>query len=191
MLRAAILGVFALADCTPTEQLAANALPSIQDRSSLRITLFRTGCYGTCPMYGVEIDGSGTAVYCGQHFVKDVGQRTRQVADADLARLVEQFHAATFMTLNDEYAASVTDNPTYIVSISYDGKSKVVRDYVGESAGMPASVTALEDAIDAIAGTAEWIGDRDNTSLEHLGSIPDCARELGVEPPEPMPPPPL
>jgi hypothetical protein len=183
------LSVVALASCGPrTTSTTKDALPGIKDRSSLRILLVRTVCYGDCPFYGVEIRGDGTATYCGIGSVSEVGERTRQVTDAELSGLLEQFQAANFFALKDEYAAAITDNPEYRVAIAYDGKQKAVIDYVGEQAGMPASVTALEDAIDRVAGTSEWVGE---DARRYAKEWPACADRFGFEPPEPMPPAPL
>jgi len=180
MLRRGAIVVFGamLASCAAAGTAPANdELPRIKDRSTLRIELVRTVCYGTCPMYGVEILGDGTVTYCGIHFVDQVGERSRRVVDADLSELVAQFHAADFLTLNDEYAATATDGPTYAVTIAYDDKSKSVIDYFGEEAGMPISVTALEDAIDRIAGTSEWIG---QGAFGYASEWPACAERFGV-----------
>ncbi len=182
----AVALIMALVACA---QPAPSDDPSgIKDMSSLRITLVRSACFGTCPMYGVEIRGDGTATYCGLHFVKEVGARTRQVDNAGISSLVEQFHAADFFALNDEYVAEVTDNPTYEIAIAYDGKSKSVMDYIGEQAGMPTSVTALEEAIDRVAQTEEWIG---KGEVSRANQWPACAAHFGFEKLEPMPPPPL
>lgn len=72
-------------------------------------------------------------------------------------KLVAQFEQTRFFSLRDEYRADVTDNPTYVVAIDTGNGQKSVVDYVGEEAGMPESVTALQDAIDAAAGTERWI----------------------------------
>ena len=182
MLRAALPLICTLSACSPQPDAASvtSELPGIKDRNTLRITLVRTACYGTCPMYGVEIRGDGTATYCGGHFVNEVGERTRQVADAELSGLVQQFHEANFFALMDEYAATITDNPTYEVAIAYDGMEISVVDYVGERAGMPASVTALEDAVDRVAITTEWIGEG---ALGYAAEWPDCAARFGFEAP--------
>lgn len=171
----------ALASCAPDNTVATSgALPGIKDRNTLRIELVRTACYGACPMYGVEIRGDGTVTYCGLHFVSQVGERSRKVADAEVSGLVAQFQSANFLTLNDEYAAGATDGPTYAVTIAYDDISKSVIDYRGEEAGMPVSVTALEDAIDRIAGTSEWIG---QGTLDYASEWPACAKRFGFPAP--------
>ena len=128
------------------------------DLDDLTIELVRTRCYGTCPVYAVEIKGDGTATYCGVGFVKEAGERSRKIELSKIIQLVDAFEAANFYALDDEYAATVTDNPTTVLSIVHKGRNKSVVDYVGEQAGMPKVVTELQDAVDEIAGAAEWIG---------------------------------
>jgi hypothetical protein len=71
--------------------------------------------------------------------------------------LVQQFQDARFFDLKNEYRYGATDAPTYVISIDTGRGSKRIIDYIGRQAGMPASVTALEDAIDKTAGTRRWI----------------------------------
>jgi hypothetical protein len=168
VLRAAILSVFALASCSPqaatppaaqSEDVREASFPAIKDISSLKIRLTRTSCFGVCPWYGVEIRGDGSVTYCGARWVKEVGERTRAIPETEVLALLDKFRAANFFKLEDQYAASITDNPTYIVQLSYDGQSKLVIDYVGREAGMPVSVTELETAIDETAQVGEWVGE--------------------------------
>lgn len=135
----------------------AAAFPDIKDWTSLRITLSRSLCYGTCPSYSVQISGDGKVVYHGQDCVAETGERTRQIARADVGRLVQRFRDAGYFTLRDHYASDITDHPTYATSIGFDGKSKSVGDYAGGAAGMPQAVSDLEDAIDKTAGTEPWV----------------------------------
>lgn len=59
--------------------------------------------------------------------------------------------------MDPAYRASVTDCPTYVLSVAIDGRKKEVEDYVGSWEGMPEVVTELENEVDAFAGTARWI----------------------------------
>lgn len=124
------------------------------------ITLRRTACFGRCPIYSVEIRGDGLVTYRGERFVAVTGLRTRRVSPAAVRRLVNQFRAANFFALRDEYRARVTDLPSRIVTLRIGDRSKQVVDYAGEQAGMPHAVTELEAAIDRLAGTAAWVGSR-------------------------------
>jgi hypothetical protein len=65
------------------------------------------------------------------------------------------FRKVDYFSLAAGYASGVTDMPTYVTSISFDGVSKSVLDYVGREAGMPPGVSDVEVAI---AGYWEPIG---------------------------------
>ena len=62
--------------------------------------------------------------------------------------------------MDSEYKALVTDYPTHILSISIDGQTKKVVDYLGVRIGMPAVIAELEDEVDAIAGTRRWLSNK-------------------------------
>jgi hypothetical protein len=132
--------------------------PEIHDWNSLRITLSRSGCYGICSAYEIEIYGDGTVLYVGRADVENRGKQKAQISQASLLKLVEAFRKADYFSLSAGYISGVTDNPTYVSSISFDGHSKSVLDYVGRDAGMPQAVSDVEGAIDQLSGVSKWIG---------------------------------
>ena len=71
-------------------------------------------------------------------------------------KLVGTFRNADYFSLASGYISGVTDSPTYVSSISFDGLSKSVVDYVGRDAGMPPSVSDVEAAIDRLSGAFNW-----------------------------------
>jgi hypothetical protein len=124
------------------------------------IKLERTGCYGTCPSYTVRVSTDGIT-FDGRGFVAASGTH-RDTTDADEVRkLAERFVAADFYSMDAVYRAGVTDNPTYVLSITIDGKAKEVEDYVGSWEGMPAVITELEDEVDTFGRTEKWIEGRE------------------------------
>lgn len=131
--------------------------PPIKDLHSLTITLARGPCFGPCPIYSVEIRGDGTVTYTGERFVLLDGRHVTKIGEDKIRALFEAFRKADFFRLYDSYVAHITDNPATLVTLAYDGHKKSVLDYVGRSVGMPPEVTALQDRIDDIAGTATWI----------------------------------
>jgi Domain of unknown function (DUF6438) len=131
--------------------------PKIHDWNSLRITLSRSGCYGLCPTYSIEIHGDGEVLYVGQAFVGTTGKQKGQISHASLLKLVEAFRNADYFSLASGYASGVTDNPTIVTSISFDGLYKSVLNYVGRDAGMPANVSDVEAAIDRLSRASKWI----------------------------------
>ena len=139
----------------------------------VEIMLERSGCFGSCPAYQVTIRGDGRVRFSseqdGFERAQDVhrtfmgnsllwpGVHETRIDPGAVADLVARFRAAHFMGLRDEYRAQITDNPAYVLTLRVGGVTKRVTDYVGERVGMPASVTALEKAVDALAGTARWV----------------------------------
>jgi len=145
-------------DLVPPERLPSTHVlaPALRPNSKISITLRRSGCFGSCPSYsvtvdkdGIEFQGGGNVVAAGRH---------RDVVDhRQLRELADRFLAADFYSMNAEYVAGVTDNPTYELSITIDNRTKKVVDYVGSWVGMPSIITELEDAVDEFTGTQRWI----------------------------------
>jgi hypothetical protein len=160
---ATVFGAFLHFAHNPTPQVGQPsnvhvAFPEIHDWNSLRITLSRSGCYGRCPTYEIEIRGDGTVLYDGKENVATKGRHTARITHASLVKLVEVFRKADYFSLANSYVSGVTDNPTYVSSISFDGVSKSVLDYVGRDVGMPPSVSDVEGAIDHLSGAYKWVG---------------------------------
>jgi len=145
-----------LSACVSSDNFANKQNDEVAD---LKIKLERSVCYGFCPSYIVEISGDGNVSYCGMAFVEQTGLRTRQINPNKVRSLYDQILAANFFSLQDSYTALITDNPTYIVSVSVDGRTKTVADYVGHKVGMPESVTGIQKSIDDLAGVSDWVGE--------------------------------
>lgn len=142
----------------PPEQKPAKHVPfpRVKDWNSVRISLSRTGCFGTCPSYAIEISGDGSVAYTGGSFVTFTGKHRGFIAPQSVITLVKDFEKADFYSLADKYASSVTDNPTQTLSISIDGARKQVVDYVGLQSGMPLAVSSLEAEVDRVSRSERW-----------------------------------
>jgi hypothetical protein len=132
--------------------------PQIKDWSSLRIRLERTACYGWCPVYSVEITGDGSVSWYGMRFVVAKGSRSSQIPQEKVRALYDAFVKADFFWTFDEYQAPITDLPTQVLTISFDGREKRIVDYAGGHVGMPKAIDDLEETVDVLAGAKEWIG---------------------------------
>ena len=74
--------------------------------------LRRTGCYGSCPSYSMDIYGDGHAVYKGSEFVDVVGEHTFSVPSERVAKLVAMVRTDNLWSLRKEYGpASPTIRP--------------------------------------------------------------------------------
>lgn len=138
--------------------------PAVKDWNSVLITLVRTPCFGQCPYYSLAIHGDGTVEYEGKAFVAVAGKHKAKVSPAVVKQLVLSFKRADYFWMLDEYSAPITDAPSAQTSISFDGHSKMVLDYVGEEVGMPTAVRDLENEIDRATDTARWLTGNNETA---------------------------
>jgi ankyrin repeat protein len=145
-------------DLVPPERLPKIhvAAPLLRPNSKVSIALSRSGCFGTCPSYKVTLSADGI-VFEGRGYVVAPGMHTAAVDAKGVSRLAKKFIAADFYSMEPRYVASVTDNATHVISISIDGQSKEVRDYVGLWVGMPAIIKELEGEVDDLAGVQRWV----------------------------------
>jgi hypothetical protein len=135
----------------------------------LLITLERTACYGFCPAYKLTISADGKVTFEGTRFVKEEGAtKTSNLSPEQLKQLTAEFEGARFFSFEDKYVNDprvcehvVTDNPSAITSIRMSGKSKTVNHYYGcTGPKVPKELTQLENKIDEIVNTAQWLPDK-------------------------------
>jgi acetamidase/formamidase len=136
-----------------------------QNRGDDAITLERTACFGTCPIYKLTIASDGTVTFDGRRFTKTIGVAKGQISAQDFRRLVAEFQRIDYFSLPDNYAPGtpvcpqmITDMPSADTSLRLNGKAKSVSHYHGcGNSGALAKLTALENKIDEVAGTEKWI----------------------------------
>jgi hypothetical protein len=137
------------------------------------IRLRRTSCLGSCPIYTVTIDARGMVIYEGEEFVRATGRHTAQIAPSIVAKLLASAERIRFFDLRDAYReiehpdgtrSGPTDLPTTVTTLTVNGRTKRVDDYVGA----PDALVEFEREIDDAAGTRRWIF-LDNETLDGLG----------------------
>ena len=118
----------------------------------LLLSLERTPCFGACPVYTVEVRTDGTTAFKGARHVKVTEPVEVKLEPATLQKLSALFEASEFARWADFTRTPVTDMPSVV--LTYQGHT--VRHYLGDDKA-PAALTALEDEVDAIIGTARWV----------------------------------
>jgi hypothetical protein len=133
----------------------------VDNWDSFSVVLERTACLGTCPVYTVKIHGSGLVEYVGTFYVNVRGSRTARIEPDRVRDLLRAFDAVHFLGLRGSYAEGCTDEPTTIITISFDGKTKRVSNYFGgcegQTSGPQIDLDKLAQQIDATAGTIRWV----------------------------------
>lgn len=129
------------------------------------ITLERTVCFGSCPIYNLTIYSDGRVLYQGFRFVKRKGKAVGRISRKALDALVQEFTNNEYFGLYDAYVPGspgcpqvATDLPSAITSLDLNGSKKSVRHYHG-CAGLSALkvLTELEAHIDAAVNSKKWI----------------------------------
>jgi len=127
-------------------------------KKKIIIVLIRKGCLGRCPVYNLTVQGSGKVIFKGYSFIDKPGIQTKEIGKEKVKELVSEFEKINFFSLEDKYNESdVTDLSGAITFIRLNGKTKTIDHYHGNR-NAPKELSALENRIDEIVDTKEWIG---------------------------------
>ena len=130
------------------------------------VLMHRSACYGTCPVYEVELRKDGTVHFKGEQHVAVTGTRWGRATPRELDAVAAAVERAGFFKLRDRYRFTSdgcklweTDNPTVDIVVTRAAVTKHVEYYYGCSGFEAAErIDALATAIDTAAHTARWIG---------------------------------
>ncbi len=123
------------------------------------ITLERTACYGTCPIYKVILESNGTATYIGMQFVERKGTYKAYISGFEqLAKIIE---ARKYFSFSASYTEPVTDLPSAITSVVRNGKRKTINNYANSG---PIELWEIETLIDGLIANARWEKVSDSTT---------------------------
>lgn len=163
---AAVIG--SAAACSPAQNgsVDGSRQPGGAVSADARVTMQRLPCYGTCPVYSIEITADGTVTFTGERYVDSVGIRTAAIAPDTVAALVEELVAHDFFDFADRYTDGAqecgsyhTDAPGVILTLRTGGRVKSVEHDHG-CGGAPPALRRLQDRVDSVAGVERWIGRR-------------------------------
>ncbi len=155
-----------LAGCTPAQNGTArqeDARGATVDAAA-RVTMERGPCFGTCPVYHVELAADGSVTFEGIRFVEHTGGATATVGPTAVATLLRSLEADGFFSLAERYThgakacgAYHTDAPVVTLTVKLDGRTRTVEHDHG-CADAPAALRAMQERVDSVAGVARWVG---------------------------------
>jgi hypothetical protein len=118
------------------------------------ISLERTPCFGSCPVYLVTFYRDGHATLETNHlFPKDRDTYSGEIGLEDFARLTQLASLAQTAAKQKEYRGQWTDDYTAIIRVTAGNKTWEVSDY-GQVA--PSEVWALESIAHMLKEQVEW-----------------------------------
>lgn len=159
-----LVGLLAIG-CAPRQNTGAEeATPAVvvAGADSAAISLERTACFGTCPVYRVVIFRTGLVRFTGLRFTAHVGDTSAQIPPARVDSLLAELQEGGYFGFADAYepgtescGRAATDNPSATSAVVLDGRRKEIRHYYGCPAA-PQTLVHLERRIDEVAGTDRW-----------------------------------
>jgi hypothetical protein len=152
------------------------------DISTLELDLRRTACFGSCPIYSIKINGRGFVTYEGRGWVKETGVHTSRISTVEVRRLVEQFISKGYFAFCGTYGAP-SDLPGAITAIKWPGVRKTVINHGGFVGAIPKELFELEEAIDEVADSQQWVG-RSTPLPQQQEQVPPPVLKI---PPQPLP----
>jgi hypothetical protein len=122
------------------------------------VSLRRSPCFGSCPAYDLTVLGNGRVFFNGRWPVKHTGPRSKTIPDARIQDLRREIsHSGFFERFAEQYVNyEITDAASAVVSVTDGKRTKTVSHYFGDSKA-PKELKVLEDRIDELAGTDEWV----------------------------------
>lgn len=126
------------------------------------ITLERTACFGSCPIYTISIFENGDVIYNGEKFVDVTGEQKSQIDPATVALMVKAFEDAGYFDWKEAYdTMTVTDLPSAITSVTRNGETHKIVRYAGDNSA-PLALPFLEQWIDMMTNSQLWTGAQSN-----------------------------
>ena len=138
-----IVLLFSLFSCSTHKDLFDNPfqLSSEKDKEII-ISLQRTACFGTCPIYKIEIFSDGSGIYTGTRFVENIGITKFSLSETQMNLILTKAKAIGFTNMKAEYSEPISDLPTTFIQI----KDKKIKNYTGA----PKTLKNLENLIDQL-----------------------------------------
>lgn len=88
------------------------------------ITMGRGACYGTCPVYMIELFENGLVRYTGRSSVEHLGVYETKINPADAIKTITKFAAYRPDTCQPSYKSLISDLPSVYYLISYKDSVK-------------------------------------------------------------------
>jgi hypothetical protein len=157
--------LLSIASCARNKPASAPTERSSQSAASTpTITLERTACFGSCPVYTISVLPSGDVQYEGRAHVRKLGPATGRVPKERVDALLSELERGGYFTFAERYTSAepscgryATDSPSVITSVTVRGRTKrIIHDY--GCGGAPGSLVVLEQRIDEALHSGQWTG---------------------------------
>jgi hypothetical protein len=138
----------------------------LEEPKITNIQMQRGGCFGSCPVYEVNIDSTGAVSFDGTKYIKAPGHHGGSVTPSEVDTLTSEIERINFFKLRDSYefgpdgcTSWASDNPSVSISVTRGVETKRVVYYYGCTGfDAEAGIKSLVKSIDRAARTKKWVG---------------------------------
>jgi hypothetical protein len=134
------------------------------DLTDVSVSLARTACLGSCPVYEVTLYGNGSGVYDGRQFVKTTGRWEFEVEPHHLAEILEELATIDFMQNEHRCRWLANDAPAIDLRLRigtreqrFYGMNPATPDEP-EEAAIHSKVDLVASHVETAANIESWIG---------------------------------
>jgi hypothetical protein len=130
------------------------------------LTLSRSMCYGSCPVYDLVVFRDGWVEYDGRDFVRVLGRQRYRISRAQVDALAVAIERSHFDGFRPAYPCGWTDNPTTVLCVagtpsarcvSYEPRHvRTLADGGVLETGAPIALSDLVRRIEETAGVLLW-----------------------------------
>lgn len=116
--------------------------------SDFTVRMERTPCFGTCPVYKIEISSTGTLTWTGIRFTEREHIWSRQLSSDEMRLLWQEVQRTGYFSLASEYDdPALSDAPSVLLEILGNNKTHKVKNRIGG----PETLRQLESMLDTLA----------------------------------------
>lgn len=131
--------------------ISCNTSKTVVNNKGLQSTdtyfsMYRSGCYGNCPVYKVTIQKDGNIAYFGKSNVKNIGEKSDKLSAEQVTNLFEMLSKYEWETYLEEYPIDNVDFPGFYLEYA---NGKLLRKVQGNS-NSPKELQELTLKIDAL-----------------------------------------
>lgn len=120
--------------------------------NTLLYELETTSCYGTCPVYKLQIYTDGHVKLEGKNYIDLIGEFESTMSPEQIKHLNEALEKVSFFDLKNSYTSNFTDLQTKYITYYKDEKSKQIMAYDN----IPKDLKILIKQLESLVKELEW-----------------------------------
>lgn len=127
---------------------------NISSNDSLFTSIYKSACFGKCPVYSMKIYNDGSVIYVGKKNVNKIGTYKNKLEKEKLLLFIDKANEIKYMELEDSYDnKNITDLPSTKTSIVIDKKRKSIE----RRFGYPKEILAFEQLFENLLTDDNWV----------------------------------